>query len=55
MDIDELFIAIKTNILLLIGYRRPSLHDESIVMSHVPQSRLPNLELQKFDGKYLEF
>ena len=54
-DIDELFIATKTKILLLMGDRRPSLHDESIVVSHVPQSRLPNLKLPKFDGKYLEF
>lgn len=54
-EIDELFIAAKTKILTLMGDKQSSLHEESMSFPHIQQTRLPNIKLPKFDGKYLEY
>ncbi|XP_075162888.1 uncharacterized protein LOC142235521 [Haematobia irritans] len=55
-DIDELYITIKTKILDLIGSgRRHSVTEQSFSVPQHSSSRLPNLKLPKFDGKYLEY
>ena len=56
-ELDELFILTKSLILTKLGQSRPlnSTLDQSLCLPSTTNSRLPKLQLPKFDGQYMEY